>query len=382
MELYYGGAIDELQIFNRSLAQSEIQAIYGAGSRGKCKVTCAIPQTTVFCKNSTQATLTLTICNQLSTPSVAQYSFAGLGTGAGCNFNGTNLVFSPANGTVSLLPGQCTQVQVIVNRASGFVPGNIACYCVTVLDTLTKATSNCCANLKASNSWCIIKKNPNIISTLKVGSGLATSFTLFNDSSGTVAIDYQLSPQSVHPDGTRSPLRLNGLPPGIPVTGTLMISPNDSGDVTADAFLTGYRPNDLEEIVLLGDVDGDGELDPVGEILIKPSPFLDCNQNGIDDSLDIARGTSPDTNGNGVPDECEVQQQGDDCPICGDADRSSIVNVSDAVYLIAYVFSGGPAPNPLSAGDVDCNGIVNISDVVYLIGYIFAGGPAPCAACK
>lgn len=69
-------------------------------------------------------------------------------------------------------------------------------------------------------------------------------------------------------------------------------------------------------------------------------------------------------------------------PVCGDADGSGIVNISDVVYLIAYVFSGGPAPNPTTVGDVDCNGIVNISDVVYLIAYIFIGSPAPCASCK
>lgn len=66
----------------------------------------------------------------------------------------------------------------------------------------------------------------------------------------------------------------------------------------------------------------------------------------------------------------------------GDADNNQIVNISDAVYIIQYVFSGGPAPNPLEAGDADCNAIVNISDVVYLISYIFSGGPDPCQPVK
>jgi hypothetical protein len=81
-----------------------------------------------------------------------------------------------------------------------------------------------------------------------------------------------------------------------------------------------------------------------------------------------------DSNHNGVGDACDY--------ICGDADANGFVNISDAVYLIAYIFSGGPAPDPLVAGDADCNGFVNISDAVYLIAYIFSGGPAPCAACK
>jgi hypothetical protein len=68
--------------------------------------------------------------------------------------------------------------------------------------------------------------------------------------------------------------------------------------------------------------------------------------------------------------------------VCGDADANEIVNISDAVYLIAYIFGGGSAPDPYPAGDADCNGIVNISDAVYLIAYIFGGGPAPCATCE
>ena len=68
--------------------------------------------------------------------------------------------------------------------------------------------------------------------------------------------------------------------------------------------------------------------------------------------------------------------------VCGDADGNGIVTISDVVYLINYIFVGGPAPDPEIAGDVDCNGILTISDAVYTINYIFGGGPAPCAACK
>lgn len=67
--------------------------------------------------------------------------------------------------------------------------------------------------------------------------------------------------------------------------------------------------------------------------------------------------------------------------ICGDADGSSSVTISDAVFLINYIFGGGPAPVPLLAGDADCSGAVTISDAVVLINYIFSGGPAPCSAC-
>jgi agmatine deiminase len=66
---------------------------------------------------------------------------------------------------------------------------------------------------------------------------------------------------------------------------------------------------------------------------------------------------------------------------CGDVDSNNLINISDAVFLIDYIFGGGPAPEFEEAADVDCDEIVNISDAVYLIAYIFSGGPPPCAGC-
>lgn len=62
----------------------------------------------------------------------------------------------------------------------------------------------------------------------------------------------------------------------------------------------------------------------------------------------------------------------------GDVDHNGIVNISDAVYLIAFIFGGGAYPVPWAAAvDIDSSPIVNISDAVYLIAYIFGSGPAP-----
>ena len=63
--------------------------------------------------------------------------------------------------------------------------------------------------------------------------------------------------------------------------------------------------------------------------------------------------------------------------VFGDANGDSNVNVGDAVYMINYVFKGGPAPDPLEAGDANCDGFPNVADAVYLINYVFKGGPAP-----
>jgi hypothetical protein len=64
----------------------------------------------------------------------------------------------------------------------------------------------------------------------------------------------------------------------------------------------------------------------------------------------------------------------------GDANEDGTVNIGDAVYVIAYVFKGGPAPTPyaMCSGDANCDGQCNIGDAVYVIAYVFKGGPAPC----
>lgn len=76
-------------------------------------------------------------------------------------------------------------------------------------------------------------------------------------------------------------------------------------------------------------------------------------------------------------------QPGDDCCgagsyICGNANSDESVNVSDAVYIINYVFAGGDPPNPLNSGEVNCDGSVNVSDAVFIINYVFSGGNNPC----
>lgn len=64
--------------------------------------------------------------------------------------------------------------------------------------------------------------------------------------------------------------------------------------------------------------------------------------------------------------------------VCGNANGDGQLNIGDAVYLISYIFRGGPAPVPLGAGDGTCDGRINVGDAVYLVAYVFRGGPAPC----
>jgi len=69
------------------------------------------------------------------------------------------------------------------------------------------------------------------------------------------------------------------------------------------------------------------------------------------------------------------------CTRCGDANNDGAADISDVVFVIAYIFSGGAAPGECNTsqglGDANGSGSVDISDVVFIIAYIFGGGTAP-----
>lgn len=62
----------------------------------------------------------------------------------------------------------------------------------------------------------------------------------------------------------------------------------------------------------------------------------------------------------------------------GDADGSGAIDISDAVYMINRIFSGGAPPVVTAAGDFNCDNGFDISDAVAIISHIFSGGAGSC----
>jgi hypothetical protein len=67
--------------------------------------------------------------------------------------------------------------------------------------------------------------------------------------------------------------------------------------------------------------------------------------------------------------------------VFGDANGDGIVDVADVVYLINYLFTEGPPPEPMAAGDANDDCVVDIADVVYLLNYLFLEGDPPKEGC-
>jgi hypothetical protein len=66
--------------------------------------------------------------------------------------------------------------------------------------------------------------------------------------------------------------------------------------------------------------------------------------------------------------------------VCGDLDSSGVVDISDAIYFLNYLYTDGPSPR--GSGDVNCNGVTDISDAILLIEFIFANGYQLCGNCS
>ncbi len=63
-----------------------------------------------------------------------------------------------------------------------------------------------------------------------------------------------------------------------------------------------------------------------------------------------------------------------------DNDPGDIIDISDLVYLVDFMFTGGPEPLCVEEADIDGSGgstPIDITDLVHLVDYMFNGGPPP-----
>jgi len=69
------------------------------------------------------------------------------------------------------------------------------------------------------------------------------------------------------------------------------------------------------------------------------------------------------------------------CKMRGDINHDGLplIDISDLVYLVDYMFVSGPEPPCFEEADVNGDGLplIDISDLVYLVDYMFVSGPPP-----
>jgi hypothetical protein len=93
---------------------------------------------------------------------------------------------------------------------------------------------------------------------------------------------------------------------------------------------------------------------------------------------------SHSTNGNSVP-----SWDGPHCFVAAgccvgirgnvNGDAGDVIDISDLVYLVDYMFADGPEPPCFDEGNINGDGAtdIDISDLVHLVDYMFTDGPPP-----
>jgi hypothetical protein len=61
----------------------------------------------------------------------------------------------------------------------------------------------------------------------------------------------------------------------------------------------------------------------------------------------------------------------------GDSNQDRSLDISDAVFTLAYLFLGGAAPGCLDTVDSNDDSATDVSDPIYLLAYLFTGGEEP-----
>ncbi len=65
--------------------------------------------------------------------------------------------------------------------------------------------------------------------------------------------------------------------------------------------------------------------------------------------------------------------------IRGNSNADTGINITDGIFILNFLFLGGPAPPCRESADANGDATINITDGIYVLNFLFLGGPAPPA---
>jgi PKD repeat protein len=63
----------------------------------------------------------------------------------------------------------------------------------------------------------------------------------------------------------------------------------------------------------------------------------------------------------------------------GDPNNDGTINITDGIYILNFLFLGGPEPTCREAANPNDDASINITDGIYVLNFLFLGGPPPAA---
>ena len=65
--------------------------------------------------------------------------------------------------------------------------------------------------------------------------------------------------------------------------------------------------------------------------------------------------------------------------LCGDVNADSRFTAADIIYLVNFVFKGGPAPVVPGHGDTNCDVVTTSADIIRMVNFVFKSSTPPCS---
>ncbi len=264
--LRYAGEMDEVELFNRVLTESEIAGLFVADASGKCKVRLVTDWDVPICLDddySEQATTQ--VCNDSTDPKLFSLTYQAVlgGMVAGCTDDGPSIftVFAPFPSPQVVPPAamlpvvparSCISVTFTAKRPSLF--SSTGCYEAVLTDTGTGVEIRDLGSLRNSLRVCPRPiEGDVVVGPVETGE---VKFWLTNTTGKPLFTRFQAIAMPQEGDAQDSQLSLNGLPIGEAVEGELTFAVDEMLELSVQVAIGGDIGLDIEEVVLLVDTGG------------------------------------------------------------------------------------------------------------------------------
>ena len=285
---YFDGMIDEVEIFKRELAASEIAAIWSAGDAGKCKDVSS-GTWEAACTSPGTATVNITICNNGIFPQNYAWNISPLPgvPGTVCNVNGPAIIVPP-NGVVNVPPQSCQSVTATMQCPPGLPLGSHGCFQVCFTNLATGTETCCGGSIYTVKKWKPIAVE--LFTEIVWGTAKPVAWQVMNidDPTGVLPFKITVMPDDMQP-GPEA-VSINGLPPGTRYIGNLAVPQGGTGEIEVDVSYVQFEPFRFYTILLEADLDGDGVFEPISSVATKvvlPDCQADLNGDGVVNGADL-----------------------------------------------------------------------------------------------
>ena len=330
----WAGRLDEVELFDRVLTDEEIVGIFEAGPNGKCRDTCHTQWDVPFCAGDDSVIAAVTICNNGTVPSTYSLELNGL-LASECpgNINGPTSFTILDTVPVTVNPGECATVNVSIDRPADMNSAlDLGCFEAVWTNLSNGFTSACLGSVIDRRFYCGIFADPDIDIAVVVGEPIFLPITILDQLGNGGPIDFQIIAMPSNPDVT-SVASLDGLPPGTPIFGSVILPPQGEVEIEVEARLLDHEPFVFFDIILMI-ADDDGNFSPSDSVAFRTlAPEVGCD------------GLLGDVNGDGAINLLDVQPFVDALSsgefICeADLNQDGFVNLLD-VQPFVDLLSGG-----------------------------------------